>query len=143
MATEIWINEATGERREFTDGETFVMLRTTEGCLWKVGLTASEHVMWITAAEMINKDGYFGISVGAKRRISKITGLSERTINDSLRGLVEKNIIVKIDSHEYLMNPEVVFRFPVRNIGDKIAEYYAIKNKMAKNNDINSNQQKI
>ena len=129
MAKERWVNEVTGEIREFTDSETFVMLRTTDGCSWKVGLNASEYTMWITAAESMTKDGYFWVSKAARMRISKVTGLSERTIFDSLKSLSDKNIIVKVGAGEYLMNPEVAFKFPVRYMGEKIAEYYSIKNK--------------
>lgn len=127
MAKEKWANVLTGEIREFTEGETFVMLRTTKGVSWAIGLSSTDIIVWLTAADMMSKAGYFSISKGVRKRLSKELGLTERTIQDALRRLTESNVIAKLEDGEYLMNPETVFRFPARYMGEKIGEYYTIR----------------
>lgn len=127
MATEAWTNNITGEVREFTEGETFVMLRTTDGTEWKKGLSASEFIVCIAFAESMTKRGHLSLSKGGKKRMSKEIGASERSISESLKKLTEKNVIAHLGGGDYVMNPEIFFRRPAREMSKYIGEYYAEK----------------
>lgn len=132
MAKEFWTNNVTGEVMEFTEGETFVMLRTTEGTGWKKRLTAVEFMVCISFAEEMNKKGRLSLSIGGRKRIARENEISERTVSDSLKSLEEKNILVHIGGGDYMMNPEIFFRRPARGMSKYIEEYYRIRTMIAK-----------
>lgn len=140
MATESWTNNTTGEVRSFTDGETFVMLRTTEGTKWKKGLSSSEFVVCIAIAEEMTKRGRVSVTKGWKKRIAEDSGITERAVYDAVRKLVNKNILAYIGGGDYLMNPEVFYSRSSRGVHQYLKEYYAERNKSHNKTDENKKQ---
>lgn len=129
MASETWVNVDTGEAMTFSDGETFVLLRTTDDCSWMTsGLSAVDFMVLMAAACMINKSGYFSVSNGRREKMAKELNVTERSISDSLRRMDEKDIITRVGGGEYLMNPGVISRSHARLIPKRISEYYGIRN---------------
>lgn len=129
MASETWVNVDTGEVMTFSDGETFVLLRTTDDCSWTTsGLSAVDFMVLMAAACMINKSGYFSVSSGRREKMAKELNVTERSISDSLRRMDEKDIITRVGGGEYLMNPGVISRSHARLIPKRISEYYGIRN---------------
>ena len=129
MASETWVNVDTGEVMTFSDGETFVLLRTTDDCSWVAsGLSAVDFMVLMAAACMINKSGYFSVSNGRREKMAKELNVTERSISDSLRRMDEKDIITRVGGGEYLMNPGVISRSHARLIPKRISEYYGIRN---------------
>ena len=129
MASETWVNVDTGEVMTFSDGETFVLLRTTDDCSWMTrGLSAVDFMVLMAAACMINKSGYFSVSNGRREKMAKELNVTERSISDSLRRMDEKDIITRVGGGEYLMNPGIISRSHARLIPKRISEYYGIRN---------------
>lgn len=129
MASETWVNVDTGEVMTFSDGETFVLLRTTDDCSWMTsGLSAVDFMVLMAAACMINKNGYFSVSNGRREKMAKELNVTERSISDSLRRMDEKDIITRVGGGEYLMNPGIISRSHARLIPKRISEYYGIRN---------------
>lgn len=129
MASETWVNVDTGEVMTFSDGETFVLLRTTDECRWVTsGLSSIDFMVLMTAACMINKNGYFSVSNGRREKMARELSVTERSISDSLRRMDEKDIITRVGSGEYLMNPGIISRSHAKLIPKRISEYYGIRN---------------
>lgn len=129
MASETWVNVSTGEVMTFSDGETFVLLRTTDDCSWMTsGLSAVDLMFLMAAACMVNKSGYFSVSNGRREKMAKELNVTERSISDSLRRMDEKDIITRVGGGEYLMNPGIISRSHARLIPKRISEYHGIRN---------------
>lgn len=127
MGKETWTNNLTGEVKEFTEGETFVMLRTTDGTSWVKGLSATDFMVFFESTYFMSKQGYLSMSKSMRDKMSANLEISERSVRDSLARLVQKNLMLKLDGGGYLVNPEMAFKFHARHMWTYREKYYAIK----------------
>ena len=99
------------------------------GCirLAKSGLSSSDFRVFLALAGVIDKDNYFSMTVGARKRLALMLGVTPRTVYDSLGRLMQKDLIAKDEWGEYMMNPEIVHKtYPMR-LGSLMIEYREIK----------------
>ena len=101
----------------------------TDGCirLAKSGLSSSDFRVFMALASVIDKDNYFSMTVGARKKLALRLGVTPRTVYDSLGRLIKKDLIAKDEWGEYMMNPEIVHKtYPMR-LGSLMIEYREIK----------------
>lgn len=101
----------------------------TDGCirLAKSGLSSSDFKVFLALAGVIDKDNYFSMTVGARKRLALRLGVTPRTIYDSLGRLMKKDLIAKDEWGEYIMNPEIVHKTDPMRVESLMIEYKEIK----------------
>lgn len=101
----------------------------TDGCirLAKSGLSSSDFKVFLALAGVIDKDNYFSMTVGARKRLALRLGVTPRTIYDSLGRLMKKDLIAKDEWGEYMMNPEIVHKTDPMRVESLMIEYKEIK----------------
>ena len=101
----------------------------TDGCirLAKSGLSSSDFRVFLALAGVIDKDNYFSMTVGARKRLALRLGVTPRTVYDSLGRLMQKDLIAKDEWGEYMMNPEIVHETDPMRLGSLMIEYREIK----------------
>lgn len=105
-----------------------VFLRT-DGCirLAKGGLSSSDFRVFLALAGVIDKDNYFSMTVGARKRLALRLGVTPRTVYDSLGRLMKKDLIAKDEWGEYMMNPEIAYKTDPMRVESLMIEYREIK----------------
>ena len=108
--------------------ESEAILRT-DGCirLAKSGLSSSDFKVFLALAGVIDRDNYFSMTVGARKRLALRLGVTPRTIYDSLGRLMKKDLIAKDEWGEYMMNPEIVHKTDPMRVESLMIEYGEIK----------------
>ena len=101
----------------------------TDGCirLAKSGLSSSDFKVFMALAGVIDRDNYFSMTVGARKRLALRLGVTPRTIYDSLGRLMKKDLIAKDEWGEYMMNPEIVHKTDPMRVESLMIEYGEIK----------------
>ncbi len=101
----------------------------TDGCirLAKSGLSSSDFRVFLALAGVIDKDNYFSMTVGARKRLALRLGVTPRTVYDSLGRLMQKDLIVKDEWGEYMMNPEIAYKTDPMRVDSLMIEYREIK----------------
>ena len=101
----------------------------TDGCirLAKSGLSSSDFRVFLALAGVIDRDNYFSMTVGARKRLALRLGVTPRTVYDSLGRLMQKDLIAKDEWGEYMMNPEIAHKTDPMRLGSLIIEYREIK----------------
>ena len=101
----------------------------TDGCirLAKSGLSTSDFKVFLALAGVIDKDNYFSMTVGARKRLALRLGVTPRTVYDSLGRLMQKDLIAKDEWGEYMMNPEIVHKTDPMRVESLMIEYREIK----------------
>lgn len=111
------------------DMEKLEAIFRTDGCvrLAKSGLSSSDFKVFLALAGVIDKDNYFSMTVGARKRLALRLGVTPRTIYDSLGRLMKKDLIAKDEWGEYMMNPEIVHKTDPMRVESLMIEYREIK----------------
>ena len=136
MAKRRVVDSDTGEIMELSEGESFFMIRDTFDMPWlKSSLSVSDVIVLLKLASMMTRNGLIGVAKGTRVLIGKDLGMTERSVGDTLRRLVSKNIIADLGGGQYLVNPEVAFKFPSHLMDSKIAFYYARKKELLNDKD--------
>ena len=101
----------------------------TDGCirLAKSGLSSSDFRVFLALAGVIDKDNYFSMTVGARKRLALRLGVTPRTVYDSLGRLMQKDLIAKDEWGEYMMNPEIAHNADPMRVESLIIKYGDIK----------------
>lgn len=109
--------------------EEFGAVLRTDGCirLAKSGLSSSDFRVFMALAGVIDKDNYFSMTVGARKRLALRLGVTPRTVYDSLGRLMKKDLIAKDEWGEYMMNPEIVHKTDPIRVESLMIEYREIK----------------
>lgn len=102
---------------------------STDGCirLAKSGLSSSDFKVFLALAGVIDRDNYFSMTVGARKRLALRLGVTPRTIYDSLGRLMRKDLIAKDEWGEYMMNPEIVHKTDPMRVESLVIEYREIR----------------
>ena len=105
-----------------------VFLRT-DGCirLAKSGLSSSDFRVFLALAGVIDRDNYFSMTVGARKKLALRLGVTPRTVYDSLGRLIQKDLIAKDEWGEYMMNPEIVHKTDPIRVESLMIEYREMK----------------
>ena len=105
------------------------MFVVTEGCirLANSGLSTSDFKVFLALAGVIDRDNYFSMTVGARKRLALRLGVTPRTVYDSLGRLMQKDLIAKNEWGEYMMNPEIAHKTDPMRVGSLMIEYGEIK----------------
>lgn len=131
MAKRKVVDYNTGEVIELSEGESFFMIRDTLDMSWlKSSLSVSDVIVLLKLASMMTRNGLVGVAKGTRVIIGKELNMTERSVGDTLRRLVAKNLIADLGGNQYLVNPEVAFKFPSHMMDSKIAFYYARKKEL-------------
>ena len=101
----------------------------TDGCirLAKSGLSSSDFRVFLALASVIDKDNYFSMTVGARKKLALRLGVTPRTVYDSLGRLIKKDLIAKDEWGEYMVNPEIAYKTDPMRLGSLMIEYREIK----------------
>lgn len=101
----------------------------TDGCirLAKSGLSSSDFRVFMALVGVIDKNNYFSMTVGARKRLALRLGVTPRTIYDSLGRLMQKDLIAKDEWGEYMMNPEIAHKTDLMGVESLMIGYREIK----------------
>ena len=101
----------------------------TDGCirLAKSGLSSSDFRVFLALAGVIDRDNYFSMTVGSRKRLALRLGVTPRTVYDSLGRLMKKDLIAKDEWGEYMMNPEIAYKTDPMRLDSLMIEYREIK----------------
>ena len=101
----------------------------TDGCirLAKSNLSSSDFRVFMALVGVIDKDNYFSMTVGARKRLALRLGVTPRTVYDSLGRLMQKDLIAKDEWGEYMMNPEIAHKTDLMGVESLMIEYREIK----------------
>ena len=105
------------------------MFLRADGCirLAKSGLSSSDFRVFLALACVIDKDNYFSMTVGARKKLALRLGVTPRTVYDSLGRLMKKDLIAKDEWGEYMMNPEIAYKTDPMRVESLMIEYREIK----------------
>ena len=101
----------------------------TDGCirLAKSGLSSSDFRVFMALVGVIDKNNYFSMTVGARKRLALRLGITPRTVYDSLGRLMQKDLIAKDEWGEYMMNPEIAHKTDLMGVESLMIGYREIK----------------
>lgn len=111
MAQKQYTDMETGEIVTFSFEESFFSVRTTDGLTWVNGLGATDFRMLLFLGSIMTKSGSIALNTLNKRKLVKFLGVKQRAFYEALRRLTERDLILKLESDSYLINPDIFFKF--------------------------------
>ena len=88
------------------DNETFGMHRTTEGLEWVFDFTAAEFQMMMILSNLENnKSNIIQFTELSRKHLADKFKVTRRHISRIILQLVEKDVLVKLTTDDYFMNP--------------------------------------
>ena len=92
-----------------------------------VSLLRNDRYVKYMISGVIDRDNYFSMTVGARKKLALRLGVTPRTVYDSLGRLMKKDLIAKDEWGEYMMNPEIVHKTDPMRVESLMIEYREIK----------------
>ena len=111
MAQKQYTDMETGEIVTFSFEETFFSVRTTDNLPWALDLGATDFRMLLFLGSIMTKSGTIALNTLNKRKLVKFLNVKQRAFYEALRRLTERDLILKLESDSYLMNPDIFFKF--------------------------------
>ena len=111
MAQKQYTDMETGEIVTFSFEESFFSVRTTDGLAWVDGLGATDFRMLLFLGSIMTKSGAIAMNTLNKRKLVKFLNVKQRAFYEALRRLTERDLILKLESDSYLINPDIFFKF--------------------------------
>lgn len=111
MASKQYTDMETGEIVTFSFEESFFSLRTTDGLPWALDLGATDFKMLLHLGSIMTKSGAISMNTMNKRKLVKFLDIKQRAFYEALKRLTERDLILKLESDSYLMNPDVCYKF--------------------------------
>ena len=111
MASRQYTDMETGEIVTFSFEESFFSVRTTDNLPWALDLGATDFRMLLFLGSIMTKSGAIAMNTLNKRKLVKFLGVKQRAFYEALRRLAERDLILKLESDSYLMNPDIFFKF--------------------------------
>lgn len=123
MASKQYIDQETGEIVTFSHEESFFSLRTTDNLSWALDLGATDFRMLLFLGTLMTKSGSIALNTINKRKLVKFLNIKQRAYYEALKRLTDRDLILRLESDSYLMNPDVCYKFR-SNLYDHHKERY-------------------
>lgn len=131
------VDVATGEvvsqKSMFSDkySESFIMLRTTNGIDWWFTLTDNEKNLILMLHDWAHHlNMRLSLSAWQREQIIEKLGIKRRMVSVLLRGLEDKDCLLRLSNNDFMLNPEHAFKCSTGEVKTKIGEYREIKAKL-------------
>ena len=111
MTQKQYTDMETGEIVTFSFEESFFSVRITDGLTWVNGLGATDFRMLLFLGSIMTKSGAIALNTLNKRKLVKFLGVKQRAFYEALRRLTERDLILKLESDSYLINPDIFYKF--------------------------------
>jgi len=111
--------------------ESFIMVRTTDSLDWYFALNGNECKLILLLHQWAeSSNGRISIAGWHKEFIFEKLGIKSGMLGSLVRGLIEKDCMIKIGSNDFMVNPAHVFKCSTSEVREKMREYEFIKTKL-------------
>ena len=111
--------------------ESFIMLRTTNGIDWYFELTNNEKNLVLMLHDWANHlNMRLSLSGWQREMIIEKLGIKRRMVSILIRGLEDKDCLLRLGNNDFMLNPEHAFKCSTGEVKTKIGEYRELKAKI-------------
>lgn len=101
----------------------FVMKRLVEDITWMKRFSVTDLMIFELFAESMDRDNMLVVSVLFKQSVMAKLGIFPNVYYNSVRKLVEKDLLVKLTSTDFMVNPKYYFKCDARSVKGLLEQY--------------------
>ncbi len=111
----------------------FVMKRLVEDITWMKQFSITDLMIFELFAESMDRDNMLIVSVLFKQSVMARLDIFPNVYYNSVRKLIQKDLIVKLTTTDFMINPKYYFKCDARSVKGLLEQYILHKQSMGSN----------